>query len=94
MLTEIGGCTRFREKLCVSCGRSTWNNVASEDTDFHGFYRAKVALAVIYVGYTYPITASATLGSNSFAELLPTLNLESDELFGFLRAQLLNLFLA
>ena len=51
-------------------------------------------VAFIYVGYTYPITAAATFGSQQAAEFLPEIQMDSDELFGFIRAQLLNLFLA
>lgn len=57
-------------------------------------YVALIMVAVVYVGYTYPITAAATFGSEQAKEIVPTLRFDSDQLFGFIRAQLLNLFLA
>lgn len=48
------------------------------------------------VFYTYPITYAASFGTESAAEYFGSVNTRftSEKLFGFIRAQLLNLFLA
>ena len=61
---------------------------------FFRFCRAWILVLLIYVFYTFPITFAATYGSEQFTELFPSLEISQKSLYGFIRAQLLNLFLA
>lgn len=64
------------------------------DTCGFFFYSTGALLALIYVFYTFPITFAASFGSEQFATLFPSLQLDQESLYGFIRAQLLNIFLA
>jgi hypothetical protein len=60
----------------------------------HRFLSVKTSLVAIYVFYTIPITWAATFGSVAADSNIPGLTLDTNQLYGLIRAQLLSLLLA
>ncbi|CAB9496984.1 expressed unknown protein [Seminavis robusta] len=78
---------------CRGCMRPVTISLNDHQKIWRG-YCAKVSLAIIYVFYTFPITWAATFGSEKASGLLPNQQYSATELYGLIRGQLLNLFLA